>query len=81
MPEDIAVTGFDDIPMTRYLSPSLTTVRMPIYAMGERAVLRLIETVRSGETSVPVKHEVLPVELVIRASCGAAEQMIAQSTR
>lgn len=81
VPEDIAVTGFDDIPMTRYLSPSLTTVRMPIYAMGERAVLRLIETVRSGETSVPVKHEVLPVELVIRASCGAAEQMIAQSTR
>lgn len=79
VPEDIAVTGFDDIPMTRYLSPSLTTVRMPIYQLGERAVLRLIETVRGGETAVPVHHEVLPVELVIRASCGAAVRMIAQS--
>jgi LacI family transcriptional regulator len=72
VPADIAVAGFDELPVTRFLSPPLTTVRMPIFQLGERAALRLIETLRAGETSVPAHHEVLPAELVIRASCGAA---------
>jgi LacI family transcriptional regulator len=76
VPDDIAVTGFDDTPMTRYLSPPLTTVRMPIYALGERAALRLIETLRGGGTAVPATHEILPAQLVIRSSCGAARKMM-----
>jgi LacI family transcriptional regulator len=71
VPTDIAVVGFDELPVTRYLSPPLTTVRMPIFELGERAAMRLIETLRSGETAVPAHHEVLSAELVIRASCGA----------
>lgn len=78
VPDDIAVTGFDDIPMTRFLTPALTTVRMPIYALGERAALRLIEALRSGGGAVPARHEVLPAELVIRSSCGAAKRMLAE---
>jgi LacI family transcriptional regulator len=76
VPDDIAITGFDDTPMTKYLSPPLTTVRMPIYALGERAALRLIETLRGGGTAVPAKQEILPAQLVIRSSCGAARKMM-----
>jgi LacI family transcriptional regulator len=76
VPDDIAVTGFDDTPMTRYLSPPLTTVRMPIFSLGERAALRLIETLRGGGTAVPANHEILPAQLVIRSSCGAAHKMM-----
>jgi LacI family transcriptional regulator len=79
VPDDIAVTGFDDTPVTRFLSPPLTTVRMPIFTLGERAALRLIETLRSGGTAVPAHHEVLPAQLVIRSSCGAAQRMIAEA--
>jgi LacI family transcriptional regulator len=41
---------------------------MPIYALGERAALRLIETLRGGGTAVPANHEILPAQLVIRSS-------------
>lgn len=70
VPDDIALAGFDELPVTRFLSPPLTSVRMPIYQLGERAAMRLIETLRSGETQVPPHHEVLPAEVVIRGSCG-----------
>lgn len=78
VPDDIAVTGFDDTPVTRFLSPPLTTVRMPIYTLGERAALRLIDTLRSGGTAAAAHHEVLPAELVIRSSCGAAKRMLSE---
>lgn len=70
VPDDISVAGFDELPVTKFLSPPLTTVRMPIYQLGERAALRLIETLRNGETQVPPQHETLAAELVIRRSCG-----------
>ncbi len=71
VPDDIALAGFDELPVTRFLSPPLTTVRMPIFQLGERAAMRLIDTLRSGETQVvPVQHEILPAEVVIRGSCG-----------
>jgi LacI family transcriptional regulator len=76
VPDDVAVTGFDDTPMTRFLSPRLTTVRMPIFALGERAALRLIETLRAGGTAVPATHEILPAQLIIRSSCGSAHKMM-----
>lgn len=70
VPDDIALAGFDELPVTRFLSPPLTTVRMPIFQLGERAAMRLIDTLRAGETQVPPHHEVLPAEVVIRGSCG-----------
>jgi LacI family transcriptional regulator len=71
VPEDLAVVGFDDIPMARYLNPSLTTVHVDAYRLGERAVERLLENprARSGQ---PVIHEVLPTTLVARSSCGSS---------
>ncbi len=71
VPEDVAVAGFDDIPLARFLDPPLSSVHVDISALGERAALRLLAAVREKE-----RHrrgeETLPTTLVIRRSCGAA---------
>lgn len=67
VPEDIALGGFDDIPMANYLTPSLTTVRVPIKKIGHMSVERLIQKTRAKEALQP-EQQVLPVELVIRGS-------------
>lgn len=66
VPEDVAVIGFDDIPLTRDLIPPLTTVRIPLQEIGRRAaemVLRLVAGDAEGVESV-----VLPVELIKRGT-------------
>lgn len=68
VPEDIAVVGFDDIPLARYLSPPLTTVRAPIETAAREAVHQLVRLIRTGEAD---RLTLLPTELVIRRSCGA----------
>jgi LacI family transcriptional regulator len=49
---------------------------MPIFMFGERAALRLIETLRGGDTAVPANHEIFSTQLVIRSSCGSAHTMM-----
>jgi LacI family transcriptional regulator len=70
VPDDMALAGFDDIPMARYLDPPLSTVHVDISALGEHATLRLLAAVRDKERH---KHraETLPTTLVLRRSCGA----------
>ncbi len=70
VPSDLAVAGFDDIPMARYLTPPLTTVHVDLNRMGQRAVQMLLEQKRSDDRPLP-RQEVLPVTLVVRGSCGA----------
>lgn len=70
VPEDVAVTGFDDIPIARYVSPALTTIRVPIAALGAAALDALVKAVEAPATAAT--HTVVaPVELVVRRSCGA----------
>src|SRR6185295_18540429 len=69
VPHDIAVVGFDDIEISEYLDPPLTTVHADAYRLGERAVervMRLMNEVTPGES----RHEILPTTLVVRRSCG-----------
>lgn len=68
IPEDLAITGWDDVMAARHSRPGLTTVRQPMRALGGWAARRLHERL-SGDTSEP-RHEVLPTQLVRRASCG-----------
>lgn len=68
IPGDLVVTGWDDIPMARYLSPPLTTVHQPMRSLGVHAARALFEQIR-GDRLEPT-HVVLPTRLVIRASCG-----------
>jgi LacI family transcriptional regulator len=67
VPEEIALVGFDDAPLSRHLAPPLTTVRAPIAAAGAAAAEQLLYLV---ETGTAVQQVTLPAELIIRRSCG-----------
>jgi len=72
IPEDIAITGFDDVPMASYISPPLTTIHQPIYEVGEHAARLALDLLRAnteGRKIVPARV-ILPTKLVIRRSCG-----------
>lgn len=73
VPEDVAIAGFDDIPLARFVTPPLTTVRVDIAAMGQRALERLVESFGSARGRAAAA-ETLPVELVVRRSCGAGRE-------
>lgn len=68
VPDDVAITGWDDIPIARFTAPSLTTVRQPLRELGAEAARLLTERIR-GDRSVP-HHVVLPTHPVWRSSCG-----------
>lgn len=69
VPEEVAVAGFDDIPIARHMSPALSSVHVPIAGLGERATDQLIGRLADPK-SHPARNEVLRTTLVIRASCG-----------
>ncbi|MCU1490038.1 MAG: transcriptional regulator, LacI family [Acidimicrobiaceae bacterium] len=68
VPEHIAVVGFDDIYPGNLSDPPLTTVHQPMRLLGERACSRLLD--RIAQPDLQPRVELLPTELVIRASCG-----------
>ena len=80
VPNDVAVAGFDDLSVTRYTSPPLTTVAVDIAALGQRATQRLLEIVRTGATATTATREILPTRLVIRQSCGATPRAASRSS-
>ena len=67
VPQDMAVAGFDDIPIARYLSPSLTTIRVPVVGLGTLAVEALVQQIGDSH-SEPVLDQLLNVELIVRDS-------------
>jgi LacI family transcriptional regulator len=72
VPEEIAVAGFDDIPIARFASPPLSSVRHDIRKLGERAMSRLLAELRGDESSRAAR-EVLAYRLVLRESTGDGE--------
>jgi LacI family transcriptional regulator len=69
VPEDIAVMGFDDFPNAATATPPLTTIRQPVEQSGGIAVRTLIDNINIKDANP--RRTILPVELVIRKSCGA----------
>lgn len=68
IPKDIAVTGFNNDPISRFIDPQLTTVHYPGELMGEMAVKRMISFL-DFPSAMPVnKIETIPFELIIRES-------------
>jgi len=57
IPEDVAIIGFDNVPLASYLEPALTTIHVPKKYMGEMAVKRLVSIMCNGAHS-PVKIEI-----------------------
>lgn len=72
VPQDIAVVGFDGIPLGRIVRPSLTTVRQPMRQLGEDAVDLLVKRLRDRSRE-PVSL-MLPVSFTRRTSCGCPAQ-------
>lgn len=71
VPQDIAIAGFDDIPVARYISPALTTMHVPIAALGSQALDALAATLEGSAAPGPAGTTVMPVQLVVRRSCGS----------
>ena len=69
VPDDVALVGFDDIPLARYLDPPLTTMRLPAFGLGWGAA----ELITRFINHVPVENQqvLLETELIVRESCGA----------
>ena len=72
VPEDLAVVGFDDIPLAAHVYPSLTTVAQPQRDMGREAMNMALAlmTAASGDTPRPFSDIVIRGELIVRESSG-----------
>ena len=65
---NIAIGGFDDIPMAEHISPGLTTVRQPIYDIGEQLTTMLIQIITGDPPANP--HMLIEPTLIVRGSSG-----------
>jgi DNA-binding LacI/PurR family transcriptional regulator len=73
VPDQLSITGFDDIPVAAFSVPSLTTVRMPVRGMVERAVQMVLDEPELGGEQSP---QVLRPSLIVRASTGRVPEPI-----
>ncbi|MAT97753.1 MAG: LacI family transcriptional regulator [Anaerolineaceae bacterium] len=75
VPEDVAVVGFDDLTLADtavpFILPPLTTIRQPIRRMGVLTVETLLDIIKHPQA--PPRRVILPTELIVRQSCGAAQ--------
>ena len=69
VPSDIIMGSFDDIPVTKFIKPSLTTVSVNINQLGKVAVARLLDALERRDNHVK-SCTLLPTTLIIRESCG-----------
>lgn len=71
IPQDIALVGFDDVSVSQFVEPFLTTIHLPAYELGWKAGQLSLELINKED---PVSNgHLLPTELVVRASCGAIQ--------
>jgi LacI family transcriptional regulator/LacI family repressor for deo operon, udp, cdd, tsx, nupC, and nupG len=66
VPDQLSVVGYDDVDLARYVTPPLTTVHQPKLRLGELAMQMLLDVL----VGQPVANQMLPVDLVVRASTG-----------
>lgn len=74
VPGDVAVAGFDDIPIARYVSPTLTTVRVRIVDLGRSALERLAALLDASDQATTASTDTLGCDIVVRDSCGTRPQ-------
>jgi LacI family transcriptional regulator len=79
VPQDIALAGFDDIPIARYVTPPLTTVRVRIVDLGGSALEQLAALLENPE-HLPASAQTLGCEIVIRDTCGSKSGNASQKT-
>jgi len=69
VPEDVAIVGFNDIDIAKFMSPPLTTIRVQPEMMGRMAVKLLVDQIKGREIPVQVT---VPSQLIVRSSCGSS---------
>jgi len=69
IPQDIALVAFDNVPLSKYVQPALTTVNLPAKQLALEASRILLQLIRNE--SVLEKQVLLDTELIVRESCGA----------
>jgi len=69
IPQDVSIIGFDDIPLSAYFDPALTTMRQDLFEIGRLAAHRLIERIQNPAR--PIKQLHLSAELIVRSSTAA----------
>jgi LacI family transcriptional regulator len=74
VPEEVALIGFDDFELAEILHPTLTVVRQPVYEVGRVAAELLFDRLKRDEFPQDGNKIVLPVELILRRSCGCRPQ-------
>jgi LacI family transcriptional regulator len=70
IPQQMAVVGFDDFDMADIIKPAVTVVRQPVEALGRTAAELLFERLSSSNAYKEPRRIILPLELVMRDSCG-----------
>ncbi len=71
VPQDVSITGFDNLPMAARFAPSLTTVHTPAREMGLRAADYLLASLKGGSV---LRHLELEANLIVRASTAEPKQ-------
>jgi LacI family transcriptional regulator len=66
VPDDIAIIGFDNIPLSSYVTPVLSTVTVPVYELGRTSMKILADLLANVEVS---RITTLPTKLTLRQSC------------
>ena len=67
VPEDISLAGFDDIEISSYCNPPLTTIRVPAYEIGQIAFRILLDMINNKSSQV--QQYSIDTNLIIRESC------------
>ncbi len=78
VPDDVSIIGFDDLPMTRYVNPPLSTVHVPAQEMGQAAADALIAVVDNGIAIPSIRIE---AALRMRASTRKLEELVPLESR
>jgi LacI family transcriptional regulator len=73
VPDDMAVAGFGDVPVARFVNPPLSSVRVPALLLGNLAMDRILLAIARRDRFTPT-HDVLECTVVPRDSCGVHER-------
>ncbi len=73
IPDDLSITGFGDIPMSRYCNPGITTVQVPIEQIADAAIRMLLQRIETGSERNGF-HSLPDLDLMIRGTTGACKK-------
>ena len=81
VPDDVSITGFDDIELAQYVYPSLTTARQSTQSLAERTLSSLLTLIREKHLTEAESILRIPVTLVVRQSTAAPAERKHRSSK